>query len=44
MRIADIGCGTGASTLVLAENLNAEIVAVDLHPKFLKVLTDRAAK
>ena len=44
LRIADIGCGTGASTLVLAENLDAEIVAVDLHSDFLEVLTDRAAK
>ena len=44
LRIADIGCGTGASTLVLAENLNAEIVAVDLHPDFLEILTDRAEK
>ena len=44
LRIADIGCGAGASTLVLAENLNTEIVAVDLHPDFLEILTDRAEK
>jgi SAM-dependent methyltransferase len=43
LRVADIGCGTGASTLVLARNLPAaEIVAVDLFPEFLKVLTERA--
>ena len=27
-RIADIGCGTGASTLVLAKHLNARITTV----------------
>ncbi len=43
LRVADIGCGTGASTLVLARHLPAaEIVAVDLFPEFLKVLTERA--
>ncbi len=29
LRIADIGCGTGASTLLLARLLNAQITAVD---------------
>ena len=43
LRVADIGCGTGASTLVLAGALpNARITAVDLFPAFLKVLSDRA--
>ena len=28
-RILDIGCGTGASTLVLARELDAEIIAID---------------
>lgn len=39
--ILDLGCGTGASTLILAqetESLNAEIIAVDLLPDFLSVL------
>ncbi|MGA0007109.1 MAG: class I SAM-dependent methyltransferase, partial [Burkholderiaceae bacterium] len=36
--VADVGCGTGCSTLVLAENLNASIVAVDLFEDFLLVL------
>lgn len=35
LRVADIGCGTGASTLVLAAELDAEIVAVDLFAGFL---------
>jgi SAM-dependent methyltransferase len=43
VEVADIGCGTGASTLVLAAQLpNARITAVDLFPEFLKVLEDRA--
>ncbi len=29
LRIADLGCGTGASTLQLARSLNARITAVD---------------
>ena len=41
--IADIGCGTGASTLVLAEELDATITAVDLLPAFLERL-DHAAR
>ena len=39
LQVADIGCGTGASTLTLAENLNAHITAVDLFQDFLDVLT-----
>ncbi|NND81779.1 MAG: class I SAM-dependent methyltransferase [Gammaproteobacteria bacterium] len=43
LAVADIGCGTGASTRVLAENLvNAHITAVDLFPEFLQVLADSA--
>ena len=42
LKIADVGCGTGASTLVLAENLNADITAVDLSPEFLAILQTRA--
>jgi len=43
LKVADIGCGTGASTLVLARQLpSAEIVAVDLFPEFLEVLQSRA--
>ncbi len=42
LRIADIGCGTGASSLVLARLLNAEITAVDFIQEFLEVLEARA--
>ena len=42
LKIADIGCGTGASTLVLARLLNARITAVDFLQDFLEVLQSRA--
>ncbi len=38
LKIADIGCGTGAATRVLAEELNAHITAVDFLPEFLTEL------
>lgn len=42
LEIADVGCGTGASTLVLAEDLDARITAVDLFPAFLERLDHEA--
>lgn len=42
LKIADIGCGTGASTLLLARLLNARITAVDFLQDFLEVLESRA--
>lgn len=42
LKIADIGCGTGASTLVLARLLNAKITAVDFLQDFIDVLASRA--
>lgn len=44
LKIADIGCGTGASTLVLAENLDAHVTAVDFLPDFLSTLDAAAAR
>lgn len=45
LEILDIGCGTGASTLCLAENTSAHITAVDLFPKFLgKLSTVKSAR
>jgi ubiquinone/menaquinone biosynthesis C-methylase UbiE len=42
LKLADIGCGTGASTLWLAKQLNAQITAVDFLPEFLEDLSVRA--
>jgi len=44
LRIADIGCGTGASTLLLARLLHARITAVDFLQDFLDVLETRTAQ
>ena len=42
LKIVDMGCGTGASTLLLARLLEARITAVDLLQDFLEVLEDKA--
>ena len=42
LKVADIGCGTGASTLVLAKELNAQVTAIDLFPEFLSKLETNA--
>ncbi|MGM0639168.1 MAG: class I SAM-dependent methyltransferase, partial [Pseudomonadota bacterium] len=44
LSIADLGCGTGAATLVLAEALDARIVALDFLEVFLDALKVRAIK
>lgn len=41
-RVLDLGCGTGGSTLVLAEETGARITAVDIHPPFLATLRAQA--
>jgi DNA-binding transcriptional MerR regulator/ubiquinone/menaquinone biosynthesis C-methylase UbiE len=43
-RVLDIGCGCGAQTLVLAEQLDGQIIAVDNHQPFLDKLTSAAKK
>ena len=42
LNVADIGCGTGASALLLARRLNAQITAVDFLQDFLDMLNVRA--
>lgn len=42
LRIADIGCGTGASALQLARSLDAQVTAVDFLPDFMEILEGRA--
>ena len=41
-RIADIGCGTGAGTLFLAERFKSKVRAVDFSREFLDELINRA--
>lgn len=41
-RVLDLGCGTGAQSLVLAGHLDGRILAVDNHQPFLDALRRRA--
>lgn len=41
-RVADFGCGSGASTLTLAKALGVPVLALDIHPPFLDSLERRA--
>lgn len=42
IKVLDLGCGTGASTLALAQFENIEITAVDIYDEFLTELNFRA--
>lgn len=42
LRIMDLGCGTGAQTLILAQHLEGSILAVDNYAPFLEALRQRA--
>lgn len=44
LKVADIGCGTGASAILLAKELNAQVTAVDFLPEFIDVLKENAIK
>ncbi len=43
-RIADIGCGSGGQTLVLAQHAPGTVTGVDLFPVFIDQLNRNAAK
>ncbi|NCC69382.1 MAG: class I SAM-dependent methyltransferase, partial [Clostridia bacterium] len=43
-KIADLGCGTGAQTMVLAQNTEATITALDLYAGSIDKLNTRAKK
>ena len=43
-RIADIGCGTGSHTRVLAQHAPGHITAIDLSSKFIDILNRKVAK
>jgi len=42
--IADIGCGTGGQTMVLAQNTLGYITAIDLFPTFIDLFNSNAVK
>jgi len=41
-KIADIGCGTGGQTMVLAQNTSCEIIGIDLWTDFIKQFNQNA--
>ncbi|MBK6935543.1 MAG: methyltransferase domain-containing protein [Chitinophagaceae bacterium] len=43
-RIADIGCGTGGQTMVLAQHTPAQITGIDLFPVFIDLFNSNACK
>lgn len=43
-KIADIGCGTGSQSMVLAKNTSAYITGVDLSPIFINLFNANARK
>jgi ubiquinone/menaquinone biosynthesis C-methylase UbiE len=42
--IADIGCGTGGQTMVLAQNMPGYIIGIDLFPTFINLFNSNAVK
>lgn len=43
-RIADLGCGTGGQTMILAQNAPGKITGIDLFPDFINLFNQNAAK
>ena len=43
-KIADIGCGTGGQTMVLAQNTTGTITGIDFFPGFISIFNKNAAK
>jgi ubiquinone/menaquinone biosynthesis C-methylase UbiE len=43
-RVADLGCGSGGQTMVLAQNIGGNITGVDFLPDFIKIFNDNARK
>ncbi|MCF8226588.1 MAG: class I SAM-dependent methyltransferase [Bacteroidales bacterium] len=41
-RIADLGCGTGGQTMVLAQNAPGQITGLDLFPEFIRLFNNNA--
>lgn len=44
LKVADIGCGTGVSSILLAKHLDAQITAVDFLPEFIDILKENSIK
>ncbi|MGM9694119.1 MAG: class I SAM-dependent methyltransferase [Alloprevotella sp.] len=44
LHLADVGCGTGSSALLLAKSGAASVTCVDFFPQFLDKLSERSAE
>jgi len=42
--VADLACGTGGQTMVLAQNINGNIIGLDICSDFINVFNDNAKK
>jgi ubiquinone/menaquinone biosynthesis C-methylase UbiE len=43
-QVADLACGTGGQTMVLAKNITGNIIGVDFCPDFINIFNDNAKK
>jgi len=43
-RVADLGCGTGGQTMIIALNISGDIIGVDICHDFINVFNDNAKK
>ena len=43
-KVADLGCGTGGQTMILAQNITGKIIGVDICPDFIDVFNNNAKK
>ncbi|MCF8303790.1 MAG: class I SAM-dependent methyltransferase [Bacteroidales bacterium] len=43
-RIADLGCGTGGHTMVMAQHAPGQITGIDLFPRFIELFNANAAR
>ena len=43
-RVADLACGTGGQTMVLAQNINGNIIGIDCCKDFINIFNNNAKK
>jgi SAM-dependent methyltransferase len=43
-KVADLACGTGGQTMILARNIAGDITGVDICPEFIDVLNDNVKR
>ena len=44
LKIADLGCGTGGQTMVLAKNITGNIAGLDISPEFINIFNENVKK